>query len=59
MYLTKKLCRFYCLDCDNAFMDVLELTDEKVDFIGKCEYCGKSFEAEYVQEQKDFEENEN
>jgi len=58
MYLMKKLCRFYCLDCDNAFMDILEVNDEKVDFVKKCEYCGKAFEAEYIQDEKDFKTNE-
>lgn len=53
----KKLCRFYCLDCDNAFMDVLDFTEEKVDFLRKCEYCGKSFAAEHISDEKDNPQN--
>jgi hypothetical protein len=34
-------------------MDVLDITEEKVDFLRKCEYCGKSFEAEHISDEKD------
>lgn len=47
----KKLCRFYCLDCDNAFVSILEISDETVDFTDKCEYCGKKQQAEEIEEQ--------
>jgi hypothetical protein len=34
-------------------MDVLDITEEKVDFLRKCEYCDKSFEAEHISDEKD------
>jgi len=39
---TKKLYRFYCLDCDHAWAEVLpEFTVH-----AKCEYCGKEHATE-------------
>ena len=38
----KKLLRFYCLDCDNAWMEILPTYKVCSD----CEYCGISVEAE-------------
>jgi hypothetical protein len=40
-------------------MDVLDITEEKVDFTRKCEYCGKNFEAEHISDEKDNQENQN
>jgi hypothetical protein len=38
-------------------MDVLDFTEEKVDFLRKCEYCGKSFAAEHISDEKDNPQN--
>jgi hypothetical protein len=40
-------------------MDVLNITEEKVDFLRPCEYCGKSFEAEHISDEKDNQQNPN
>jgi hypothetical protein len=43
----KKLCRFYCKDCDNAWLEILSIKEEEnVDYADKCDYCGKKQEAE-------------
>jgi hypothetical protein len=42
----KNLFRFYCIDCDNAWMEIL---DEEEDH-SKCEYCNKPQKAEEVEE---------
>jgi len=40
----KKLYRFYCLDCDNAWMEILgEYSNHS-----KCEYCSKEIECDSV-----------
>lgn len=44
----KKLCRFYCLDCDNAWIELIEEHEEKADYQDKCDYCGKQQTAEEV-----------
>jgi hypothetical protein len=33
-------------------MDVLDITEENIDFTRKCEYCGKSHEAEHISDEK-------
>jgi hypothetical protein len=38
----KKLYRFYCVDCDNAWHEILEEKDNKSD----CDYCHKKFDPE-------------
>jgi len=41
----KKLYRFYCLDCDHAWAEVLpEFT-----VYSKCEYCGSEQETESLE----------
>ena len=41
---TKKLYRFYCLDCDHAWAEVLpEFTIH-----AKCEYCNKEYQVENI-----------
>ena len=42
----KKLFRFYCVDCDNAWMGILEEEDNH----SKCEYCSKEQKAEEEEE---------
>lgn len=43
----KRLCRFYCVDCDNAWLEIVSAKDEeKVDYADKCDYCGKKQKAE-------------
>lgn len=50
----KKLCRFYCVDCDNAWIELfLENGDNHI-YVDKCDYCGKTQPAEEIDEnQKD------
>ncbi len=40
-------------------MDVLDISEERVDFLRKCEYCGKSFEAEHISDEKDNRQDKN
>ena len=40
-------------------MNVLDITEEKVDFTRQCEYCGKSFEAEHISDEKNNQQNQN
>ena len=43
----KRLCRFYCKDCDNAWLEIISIKEEEnVDYADKCDYCGKKQEAE-------------
>ena len=42
----KRLFRFYCLDCDNAWHEILEETDSK----SHCDFCNKLLEAEEIQD---------
>jgi hypothetical protein len=44
----KKLCRFYCVDCDNSWMEILNTSEENFDYTDKCDYCGEKQEAEHV-----------
>ena len=38
----KKLFRFYCIDCDNAWHEILE----EYTIHANCDYCNKEIEAE-------------
>lgn len=40
---SKRLYRFYCLDCDNAWSDVLMESDKVT---SECSYCQREFPAE-------------
>lgn len=44
----KKLFRFYCLDCDNAWHEILE------DCIShaSCDYCSKEIIAEHLKDEE-------
>jgi hypothetical protein len=44
----KRLCRFYCVDCDNAWLEILEDNVEHPEYHDKCDYCGKKQQAEEV-----------
>lgn len=46
----KKLCRFYCKDCDNAWIELIEENKEHPEYHDKCDYCGKPQEAEEVED---------
>lgn len=45
----KKLCRFYCVDCDNAWLELISENGDNNDYSDKCDYCGKKQEAEEVE----------
>lgn len=45
----KRLCRFYCVDCDNAWIELFEEHEYKADYTDKCEYCNKTQQAEEVE----------
>jgi len=45
----KKLCRFYCVDCDNAWIELIEEKQNNTKYHGKCDYCLKEQEAEEVE----------
>jgi hypothetical protein len=38
-------------------MDVIDITEDKSDSQRKCEYCGKSYEAEHISDEKDYGKN--
>jgi NAD-dependent SIR2 family protein deacetylase len=38
----KKLYRFYCIDCDNAWHEILEENEST----SNCDYCNKLFKPE-------------
>lgn len=40
----KSLVRFYCIDCDNAWMEVLPVDS----YSSNCEYCKKPQQAEEI-----------
>lgn len=42
--MKKKLARFYCQPCDNAWIDIVE-SDK---FHSNCEYCSKLCDAEFL-----------
>jgi hypothetical protein len=41
----KNLVRFYCIDCDNAWLEILEHDV----FTSKCEYCKTPQQAEEIE----------
>ena len=45
----KKLCRFYCSDCDNAWLELIEEHKQNPEYVDKCDYCGRQQEAEEVE----------
>jgi hypothetical protein len=45
----KKLCRFYCVDCDNAWLELISEHENKADYVDKCDYCNKTQQAEEVE----------
>lgn len=46
----KNLVRFYCIDCDNAWMEIL--IDGQ--YSSNCEYCNKPQQAEHIENENKF-----
>lgn len=46
----KRLCRFYCVDCDNAWMEIWDDLGDNPHHTDECDYCGKKYEAEEISE---------
>jgi hypothetical protein len=44
----KKLYRFYCIDCDNAWHDLVEDYENHA----KCDYCLNEIEAEQLENEE-------
>lgn len=42
--MKKRLSRFYCQPCDNAWIEIIGFED----FHAKCEYCSKLCDAEIL-----------
>jgi len=45
----RKICRFYCCDCDYAWIEFVEENKELPSFYDKCDYCKKPQEAEEIE----------
>jgi len=44
----KKLFRFYCIDCDNAWHEILEENEDH----SHCDFCDKEIEAEHLSDEE-------
>jgi hypothetical protein len=47
----KKLFRFYCLDCDNAWHEILEETES----YSHCDFCNKKVKPEEINNEENHE----
>jgi len=45
----KKLCTFYCEDCDNAWLELFDLEGENHERCDKCDFCGKKCPPEEIE----------
>jgi hypothetical protein len=46
----KKLYRFYCIDCDNAWHEILEEHESHAN----CDFCLKETEAEHLKNEENY-----
>ncbi len=50
----KKLCRFYCCDCDYAWIELVEENTENSKYNDTCDYCKRTQEAEEIENKNEY-----